>query len=145
MISRIKCITISLTLMLAASASFADTISTPLQIYTGHTSSVFCVAFSPDGSQILTGSVDDTAKLWNKSSGLEIRSFIGHTDWVHVAKFSQDGTQVVTGSYDHTAKLWDKEIGTETRSFIGHTDIVWDVSFSPDGTEIGRASCRERV
>ena len=51
-------------------------------IQIGHADSVFSVAFSPDGKTALSGSYDNTLKLWDISTGKVIRTFEGHTNWV---------------------------------------------------------------
>jgi len=107
-----------------------------IRTFTGHTWPVSSVAFSPDGTKVLTGSLDNTAKLWNVSTGAEIRTFSGHTDVVFSLAFSPDGTKVLTGSYDMTAKLWNASTGAEIRTFSGHTNGVRSVAFSPDGTKV---------
>ncbi|MCH7919763.1 MAG: hypothetical protein IIC50_17475 [Planctomycetes bacterium] len=76
-----------------------------MRTFLGHTTGVRSVAFSPDGTRVLTGSRDETAKLWDAETGQEIRTFLGHTGWVFSVAFSPDGTRVLTGSRDHTAKL----------------------------------------
>ena len=45
----------------------------------GHSDYVNSVAFSPDGTQVLTGSDDNTAKLWDSETGKLVRTFAGHT------------------------------------------------------------------
>ncbi|NQT21513.1 MAG: hypothetical protein HQ592_17545, partial [Planctomycetes bacterium] len=65
---------------------------------------VSSVAFSPDGTQVLTGS--KAAKLWDAATGKCIRTLTGDTSLVLSVAFSPDGTQVLTGSWDGTAKLW---------------------------------------
>ena len=106
-----------------------------LRTFRGHTGLVLSVAFSPDGTRVLTGSWDETAKLWDAETGQEIRTFRGHTREVHSVAFSPDGTRVLTGSSDDTAKLWDAETGQEIRTFR-HTGGVHSVAFSPDGTRV---------
>jgi len=102
----------------------------------GHAYEVTSVAFSPDGREVLTGSKDMTARLWETASGNEIRRFEGHTDHVTSVAFSPDGREVLTGSRDKSARLWDAATGQELRRFEGHTDHVTSVAFSPDGSEV---------
>lgn len=97
--------------VLIVPAAHGDTITSPLRTFgardAGHTSTIISVAFSRDGTRVLTGSHDKTAKLWDAATGEQIRTFSGHTHWVNSVAFSPDGTQVLTGSTDQTAKLWD--------------------------------------
>ena len=55
------------------------------------------MAFSLDGKQVLTGSEDKTARLWDAQSGKALRTFTGHSDEVTSVAFSPDGKQVLTG------------------------------------------------
>jgi WD40 repeat protein len=107
-----------------------------IRTFRGHTGQVRSVAFSPDGTRVLTGSSDETAKLWDAETGQEIRTFLGHTGWVVSVAFSPDGKRVLTGSWDGTAKLWDAETGQEIRTFRGHASWVFSVAFSPDGKRV---------
>ncbi len=122
-------------IVMLAGVAIGDTISAPIRTFTGHGDSVYSVAFSPDGTRVLTGSTDTTAKLWDASTGAELRSF-GVTWPVYSAAFSPDGAQVLTGSTDTTATLWDTSTGAPIRTFTGHGSGVLSAVFSPDGTQL---------
>ncbi|HXN88172.1 MAG TPA: hypothetical protein VN890_02260, partial [Methylocella sp.] len=87
------------------------------------------VAFSPDGVRVLTGSYDNTARLWDAATGKEIRAFKGHVGSVTSVAFSPDGARVLTGSGDATARLWAAATGEELRAFKGHDLPVSSVAF----------------
>ena len=79
--------------------------------FAGHTNTVLAVAFSPDGKQVLTGSRDNTARLWDAATGHELRVFLGHTGAIRSVAFSPDGKQVLTSSADGTVRVWDVATG----------------------------------
>ena len=105
----------------------------------GHTDTVNTVAYSLDGSQILTGSRDGTLRLWNSQGKAIGQPFQGHTDTVTSAAFSADGQLIASGSDDKTIKLWDRS-GNLIESFIGHQDSITAIAFSPNGQFIASSS-----
>ena len=88
-----------------------------LKSLAGHTDAVLSVAFSPDGSRIISGSYDNTVRVWDATSGEELRSLAGHTDRVWSVAFSPDGSRIVSGSSDQTVRVWDAKSG-EVSYFI---------------------------
>ncbi len=57
--------------------------------------------------RLVTGSGDQTAKVWDSASGKELLTLKGHGGVVWSVAFSPDGQRIVTGSEDQTAKVWD--------------------------------------
>jgi predicted Ser/Thr protein kinase len=103
----------------------------------GHIDGVSSASFSPDGSRVLTASLDRRAKIWDARSGAELLTLKGHIFDVHSASFSRDGSRVVTASDDRTAKVWDARSGAELLTLKkGHTNQVYSASFSPDGSRV---------
>ena len=107
------------------------------QILGGHSKYVTTVTWSPDGTHILTGSGDGTARIWDTTTGdntltLTINSVINAIAW------SPDGRHILTGG-DGTAHIWDATTGDNTLT-LTHTLIpahwVTAVAWSPDGRHI---------
>lgn len=95
--------------------------------------------FSPDGKNIITASMDSTAKIWNVSSGKLLKTLTGHDDGLVFAAYSPDGSKIVTTSYDRTAIIWDSA-GLAIDTLIGHTEKIVYASFSPDSKNVITAS-----
>jgi WD40 repeat protein len=102
----------------------------------GHTRRISSVAFSSDGSQIISGSDDCTVRMWDAVSGKHKHTLKGHTDWVCSVAFSPDGSQIISGSADNTVRVWDAVSGKHQHTLKGHTGGVHSVAFSPDGSQI---------
>jgi WD40 repeat protein len=102
----------------------------------GHKDTVDAVAFSPDGTRIITGSRDRTARIWDATSGQHLITLNSHSHAVVAVAFSPDGTRVLTGSADRTARIWDVHTGSELTTITGHNSSITAAAFSPDGTRI---------
>jgi WD40 repeat protein len=104
----------------------------------GHSGHVNSVAFSPDGSRIVSGSLDDTIRLWDAETGDAIgKPLQGHSTTVYSVASSPDGSRIVSGSRDNTIRLWDAETSDAIgKPLEGHSSIASSVAFSPDGSRI---------
>ncbi len=86
----------------------------------GHLDPVYGVAASADGKRFATASFDKTVKVWDASTGKELRTFggkAGHQNLVTAVAFSPDGSSVVSASTDNTARVWDVPTGKPVIEF----------------------------
>ncbi len=114
----------------------------------GH--AVLAMVFSPDGKRALSGGTDGSLRLWDISSGAELKAIQAHTGWVgtKAVAFSPDGRFLLSvGGSDGLARLWDSSSGALVRSFQVSDDRFVDirrfggivngwVSFTPDSRRI---------
>ncbi|XP_060833033.1 F-box/WD repeat-containing protein 7 isoform X1 [Bombus pascuorum] len=95
-------------------------IRTP-KVLKGHDDHVItCLQFS--GNRIVSGSDDNTLKVWSAVTGKCLRTLVGHTGGVWSSQMS--GTTVISGSTDRTLKVWNAETGQCIHTLYGHTSTV---------------------
>ena len=116
----------------------------------GHTKGITSLAFTQDGSRIVTGSYDKTIRVWCSRTGRAIgKPLLGHTRGVISVAVSPDGTRLASGSTDETVTVWDVATGKKVLGPLrGHTLwAVTSVAFSPNGALIasGSRDCTVRV
>lgn len=98
----------------------------------GHSGAITALSCSKDKRFLLTGSEDNTAKLWNAHNYDLLTTLNGHTDRVSSVALSVDGNYAVTGSRDKTVCVWNTNTGTIQKQFLGHRRGVNAVAVSPN-------------
>lgn len=119
--------------------------------FLGYSGGVGSVAFSPDGTTVLTSaaSPDNSAKLWSVGDGALLRTLAAPSNDVYCAAFSPDGTQVLVGTAAYhldaatgrqsvygVLVLWSVGDGQWLRTLAGHSNYIYSAAFSPDGAQV---------
>uniref|UniRef100_A0A673AGA8 F-box domain-containing protein n=1 Tax=Sphaeramia orbicularis TaxID=375764 RepID=A0A673AGA8_9TELE len=87
----------------------------------GHDDHVItCLQFS--GDLIVSGSDDNTLKVWSAITGKCLRTLTGHTGGVWCSQMAV--TTVISGSTDRTLRVWDADSGQCVHTLYGHTSTV---------------------
>lgn len=114
---------------------------TCLCVYREHSSAIYSLSWSPDGAQIVSGSADTTAQIWNWQTRKTIRTFRGHKESVNAVAWSPDGQWIASGGSDNKVFIWRARTGEIVTIYEKHT--VWicsGLAWSPDGSLIASAS-----
>ena len=77
-----------------------------IKTLTGHTNVVQALTVLQNGN-LVSGSSDNTIKIWNPTTGALIQTLTGHTDWIWALTVLQNGN-LVSGSLDNTIKIWEQ-------------------------------------
>ena len=105
----------------------------------GHDGDVWAVDVSPDGQYIASGSLDQTAKIWEMKTGRLVNTIPVHFPVVAVA-FTADSRHLVTNAHGDTARVWPVEGGEATLQLSGHGALVRSVATDPMGLWIATGS-----
>ena len=111
----------------------------------GHVDTVSTVAFTPDGTRIVTASKDTSLKIWDAAPHEEPPTLRGHEHWVRDVAVSPDGRLIASASSDQTVRLWDARSRTALMVLRGHSGSVEAVAFSPDGLHLASGGDDETV
>jgi WD40 repeat protein len=85
----------------------------------GHTDRINTLAITPNGKYLISGSHDNTVKLWDIKSNKEIRTFYSDSA-VQAVVVMPNGKNIIVGSSSGTIIMWDIESGKELKSWLGH-------------------------
>ena len=109
-----------------------------------HTGNVSSVAYSPDGRHIVSGSSDETVRVWDAETGEPIHELPCGSD-VNGVAFSPDGRHIAALD-DKTVRIWDSTTWEFAGSPLqGHDGGVLGIAYSPDGDRIVSADREGRI
>ncbi len=111
----------------------------PVARMSSHEKEVNVIAFSPDGRWLVSGSDDNTARVWEVATGREVVSVTHQWGGVNVVAFSADGQWILSSARD-AARVWNAATGEEVVS-VTHDLWVETAALSPDGLRLVSAGC----
>jgi len=92
------------------------------------------VNFNPQSNLIVSGSFDETIRIWEVKTGKCVRVIRAHSMPVTSVHFNRDGSLIVSGSHDGSCKIWEASSGTCLKTLIDDKNpAVSFVKFSPNG------------
>jgi len=107
--------------------------SAKIKTLLGHGDSVLSVDITPDGKTAITGSNDNTAKIWDLQTGKTIKTLKDHQRSIYSVNITPDAKMAITGSYKEVC-LWDVGTGELLKKLFGHVNNVVGVALSADGS-----------
>lgn len=109
-------------------------------IVAGHRGPALNVAWSGDGSSLMSAGSDGRVKVWDASSGDLLGEMSGHAGAVIGVDWSSANGLICTSGADGTMRIWHAPSWLQSGLYTGHSGRVVAVAWSPDGTQVASAS-----
>ena len=103
-----------------------------LNVLDGHSGFVPSLVITPDGQKLISGSWDDTIKIWDLQTGYLLNTLESHTSDVECVAITPDGQTLVSAGWDNTIKIWDLKTNELLHSLSCSNSVVL-VAITPDG------------
>ena len=102
-----------------------------------HEGLVYSVAFSHDGTKVVSAGQDKTVRVWDVKSRKELQVFRGHSDAVLCAKLTPGDGFVVSAGHDCTIRHWNVASGKQVlETKATGCKSIWSIAISPDGKHV---------
>ncbi len=102
----------------------------------GHEGAVMMGLFTPDGQGAVTVSTDQTARLWDLSTGKVLRQYAQHTGPIYCLGISGDGSILATGAQDNQIKVWSLPLRDPVEILAPRSKAVLGITLTPEGNDL---------
>ncbi|KAF8748533.1 WD40 repeat-like protein [Rhizoctonia solani] len=115
--------------------------------FKAHNQQVHSIAFSSNGTRLVSGSKDATMSVWDTQSWSRVLGPIkGHSRGIETVIFSPDDKLIISGSNDKTIRIWDAQSGQPILDpLAGHSNFITSVAISSSGNLIASGSGDESI
>lgn len=100
---------------------------------------------NPPGTVIVSGSTENTLRVWDPRTCSRMMKLRGHTENVRALVVSPDGRQIISGSSDGTIKLWSLGEQRCITTLHIHQEGVWALLMSDNFTHVISGSRDKKI
>ena len=112
----------------------------------GHNDSVWILAFSKDGQNMASGSLDGTVRLWDLNLRIERLKLTGHTGGIKALAYTEDNRILACGTgLDGILRLWDAGTSGQLSTLLDHAGLNEAVTFSSDGRTLASGGSEDQT
>jgi len=99
-------------------------------------SSIWAIAWSPDGTRIASGDALHHVQVWDPLTGKILLTYQKHTGPITALAWSPDGNSLASASDDQTVQVWDATSGKQIQTYTDHAQGVRTLLWAADGQSI---------
>ncbi|KAL5002744.1 hypothetical protein BDV10DRAFT_180967 [Aspergillus recurvatus] len=115
-----------------------------LHVLEGHMKPVVSVIFSPDTRLVISGSEDNTIRVWDTATGACLQILKGHEASISHIAVSPDSAHIASSALDETVRVWGLQLG-ELEMILKTKDSIDSIAFSMDGHQLTLLSALNQV
>jgi WD40 repeat protein len=97
-------------------------------------SSVWSLAFSPDGRWLVSAHGDGSLQVWDLNDRRRTAGFDGHGNHVLVVAYAPDGKRIASAGKDGAVMVWQVQTEQKEATLFGHETRIVNLAFAPDGS-----------
>lgn len=107
----------------------------------GHTGSVNAVVITYDNQNVISGSADNTIRVWSLQNTHQESVLKGHTDWINALAITSDNKFLISGSSDCSIRIWNLKEKSQQSLLQGHTQEVVSIAIFHNNEYIVSGGC----